>query len=472
MPPIVVVFEDHSVVDFRPLAWSLPLYEIRGGLLNLRERFERDLPEVGGQARLGLLPRGLLAALQELNCEPGTVVGVEACRAAAQRGGALFVNARLGALARFPGALCRAAAGQEWAWADEGGLLACALGPARAVAWLAAWADWEKRAAAAGVWSRDARRPAAFAPDLADLGPCPVDPTEGRQQGAAWRGLWELVPGLGEAIGADCALTAAQAGLPPRRPFGIVPDPGAWPDQPPWAMGTTLAKLAGGARPDLHVQGEVWIGSEASLAPGTVIDGQAGPVVLDRGVQVQPHCYLQGPLYIGPATLVKAGARIYGETSIGAGCRVAGEIAESLFLDFVNKQHEGFIGHAVLGAWVNLGAGTTCSDLKNNYGAVRIDYGLGPVDTGLRFVGVSMAEHAKSAIGTLFNTGSVVGFASNVFGAGFPPKTLPNYTWGDPAGAPYDAKRAAAVAATVMARRGCRFLPAHERLFLDLARSD
>ena len=94
------------------------------------------------------------------------------------------------------------------------------------------------------------------------------------------------------------------------------------------------------------------------------------------------------------------------------GNRLAGEIGESTFGDFANKQHEGFIGHAVLGSWVNLGAMTTCSDLKNNYGPVRVDLGWGEVDSGLRFVGLLMGDHAKTAIGTLFNTGTCVGFAS------------------------------------------------------------
>ncbi len=124
---------------------------------------------------------------------------------------------------------------------------------------------------------------------------------------------------------------------------------------------------------------------------------------------------------------------------------------ESTFLDLVNKQHDGFIGHAYLGSWVNLGAMTTCSDLKNNYGRIRVDVGAGEEDTGLRFLGLMMAEHGKTAIGTLFNTGTAVGFASNVFAVGFPPKSLPNFTWGDGRSATrQDPARAAATAAVAM----------------------
>ena len=200
------------------------------------------------------------------------------------------------------------------------------------------------------------------------------------------------------------------------------------------------------------------------------IDFPAGPVVLDRGVCIEPHTYLQGPLYLGDGSRVKAGARLYGESSFGIGNRVAGEIGESIFGDFVNKQHDGFIGHAVLGSWINLGAMTTCSDLKNNYGPVRVDLGDGPVDSGQRFVGLLAGDHVKTAIGTLFNTGTVVGFGTNVFGTGMPPKHLPAFRWGGSDEAPaYDVERALAVANTVVGRRNCRLTGAHEDLFRHLA---
>jgi UDP-N-acetylglucosamine diphosphorylase/glucosamine-1-phosphate N-acetyltransferase len=174
-------------------------------------------------------------------------------------------------------------------------------------------------------------------------------------------------------------------------------------------------------------------------------------------------------LYIGPGSLVKPGSRIHGESSFGVVNRIAGEIGESTFGDFSNKQHEGFIGHAVLGSWINLGAMTTCSDLKNNYGEIRVDLGQGAVATGRRFVGLLMGDHAKTAIGTLFNTGTCVGFASNIFGTGMPPKHVPNFRWGGGHGdAAYAVDRAVATAATVMNRRGCVFDESHRRLFSAL----
>jgi hypothetical protein len=110
---------------------------------------------------------------------------------------------------------------------------------------------------------------------------------------------------------------------------------------------------------------------------------------------------------------------------------VRGEIAEAAFLGYANKAHEGFLGHSVIGRWVNLGAGTTTSDLKNTYGPVRVQLASGTVETGLQFLGSLIGDHAKTAIGTQFNTGTVVGVGANVFGAPRPPKLVPPFAWGD-----------------------------------------
>ena len=123
----------------------------------------------------------------------------------------------------------------------------------------------------------------------------------------------------------------------------------------------------------------------------------------------------------------------------------------------------------MIGSWVNLGADTTCSDLKNNYGLIRCNFGQGPVETGSRFVGLQMAEHAKSAIGTTFNTATTVGFSSNVFSPGFPRAVIPNYSWGDGRSKFYDVEKAIDVARIVMERRSCAFRPEHADLFRSLA---
>ncbi len=508
--PAIIVFEDHTAEDFRPLAWSVPVHEMRCGLFSLRERLEllteaQRNGAAAGSARLGLLPRGLLSELQEMALSPGLVAGAANCQAAAAAaGGALLLSARLGPDWEVLDALLAAgAAAQPWAWWREGALLAARLDPVWIGRWLAAWSAWDRAADGAGAWRRGGRRAPALSPGvLWSDEPAPPDGSPLPDGGRFWldgragaetaagalptilaaaisRGpgspvalghLWDLVPAVGRAIVADVARMVA-AGRPfARRLYGVTPDPAADPESAPWRQpGVFHRWRADGGGPQQE-GAEIWTAAGARIGPGVVMDAAAGAIVIDRGARVEGLCYLQGPLYVGPGSLIKAGARLYGETALGAACKMAGEIGETQAADFVNKQHDGFIGHAVLGSWVNLGAGTTCSDLKNTYGTVRVDYGLGEVDSGLRFLGVMCAEHAKSAIGTLFNTATTVGFGSNVFGAGFPPKCLPNFTWGDPGGPPYDAARAAAVARTVMGRRGCLFTPAHERLFMSLAR--
>jgi UDP-N-acetylglucosamine diphosphorylase/glucosamine-1-phosphate N-acetyltransferase len=165
------------------------------------------------------------------------------------------------------------------------------------------------------------------------------------------------------------------------------------------------------------------------VEPGTVFDVRNGPAVLEQHAYVMAGSRLEGPVYVGPGTQVLGGAiRV---SAIGPRCKVRGEVAEAVFLGYANKAHEGFVGHSVIGRWVNLGAGTTTSDLKNTYGPVRLDLGVGKAETGLQFLGSLIADHAKTAIGTQLNTGTVVGVGANIFGAPRPPKYVPAFAWGD-----------------------------------------
>jgi UDP-N-acetylglucosamine diphosphorylase/glucosamine-1-phosphate N-acetyltransferase len=130
-------------------------------------------------------------------------------------------------------------------------------------------------------------------------------------------------------------------------------------------------------------------------------------------------------------------------------------VGESIIHGYSNKQHDGFVGHSYLGEWVNIGAGTDTSDMKNNYSTVRLSIEGRPVDSGRPFVGLFMGDHSKCGIGTTFNTGTVAGVCCNIFGAGFPPKYMPSFTWGGNAGFnEHDPERAIETARTAMARRG------------------
>jgi len=119
-----------------------------------------------------------------------------------------------------------------------------------------------------------------------------------------------------------------------------------------------------------------------------------------------------------------------GTSTIGPVCKLRGEVADSVLLGYTNKAHDGYLGHALVGLWVNLGALTTNSDLKNNYGSVTVWTPTGPVDTGLMKVGCFLGDHVKTGIGTVLNTGSVIGTGSNVFGGGMPPTFVPAFSWG------------------------------------------
>lgn len=513
----VVVFEDHTAAAFRPVAWSLPVYELRCGMFNLRERIGHTLRPgvVAGEPSPGLLPRALLG---DFGGPAGWLVGPEPVVAAAGDTPLLLLNGRLALRAEHLSELLLRAAQTPFAWQDRHGLLACALPAGRARGVLEHWQKWDARAADTGSWVREGSVPDPWQPveafpdwqhaelPLGHVVMTSVERDSTRSVVAAQNGgaaedvvdpaalvgrwiddgvstafahLWDLVPEVGPALVSDVAAVVTTGHAVTRELFGIAAGDGGGSGAPPWLGESRFQRVSelgeSAVAPGAFLERAeaIWLSADTRIASGAVLDAAAGPVVIDRSVTIMPNAYLAGPLYVGAGATIKAGATIYGETSIGAMCKIAGEVAESTFLDFGNKQHDGFIGHAYLGSWVNLGAGTTCSDLKNNYGQVRVDQGAGPVASGLQFVGVMMAEHAKTAIGTLLNTGTCVGFASNVFAAGFPPKYLPNYTWGGQAGAAgaavYDPVKAAEVAAIVMARRGCRFTSAHRRLFEQLA---
>jgi len=174
---------------------------------------------------------------------------------------------------------------------------------------------------------------------------------------------------------------------------------------------------------------EIFLGEGSRVRVGAIIDAEPGPVIIGKNVIIQPGAYVQGPLFIGDGSLIRSGAKIFGETSIGPGCKLGGEVTESIFQGWSNKQHDGFLGNAYIGEWVNLGAGTNNSDLKNNYTSVDVMVNGERIDTGSIFVGLFIGDHSKSAIGTQFNTGTVVGPACNVVTAGFPRRAIPPFSW-------------------------------------------
>jgi UDP-N-acetylglucosamine diphosphorylase/glucosamine-1-phosphate N-acetyltransferase len=209
----------------------------------------------------------------------------------------------------------------------------------------------------------------------------------------------------------------------------------------------------------------IYIGAGAKIKPGVVLDAEDGPIYIDEGATIMANATLQGPLFVGAKSSIKMGAKIYEGTSIGEVCKVGGEVEESIIHSYSNKQHEGFLGHAYLGQWVNLGADSNNSDLKNNYGTVKVYVNGEMVDSGSLFVGLTMGDHSKCGINTMFNTGTVVGAMSNVFGAGYPDKFIPSFTWGGIENMEtYEIDKALEVARRVMARRKLALSAAQEKM--------
>ncbi|MFW5658406.1 MAG: glucose-1-phosphate thymidylyltransferase, partial [Bacteroidota bacterium] len=160
---------------------------------------------------------------------------------------------------------------------------------------------------------------------------------------------------------------------------------------------------------------------------------------------------------------VNMGAKLRGDSVIGPWSKVGGEVGNSVFWGYSNKAHDGYVGNSVIGQWCNLGADTNTSNLKNNYGSVRAyNYAAREMeDTGEMFVGLLMGDHSKCGINTMFNTGTVVGVAANIFGAGYPPKHIPSFAWGGAEGFDtFDIDKCHELVATVMGRRKVEYTDA------------
>ena len=210
--------------------------------------------------------------------------------------------------------------------------------------------------------------------------------------------------------------------------------------------------------------GMVQVAEDATVEPGVVLDASAGPIIVSRGVRVQAPARIVGPTYVGPDSLVLGG--LVAGSAIGPGCRIRGEVESSVILGFANKAHDGFLGHSIVGRWVNLGAMTSNSDLKNTYSSVRLRTGGSDVDTGLLKVGCFLGDHVRTGIGTLLNTGTVVGAGSNLFGGGMPPREVPPFSWGGERElGEYRFDRFLETAARIMARRGVKITDGVQNLY-------
>jgi len=257
---------------------------------------------------------------------------------------------------------------------------------------------------------------------------------------STWEYIWDLILASPAQITADFAV-AARSGIE-----GVVEQP----------------NVIRGSKKD------VYIAPGVTVHPMVVIDAEGGPVYIDEGAEIHPFTRIEGPCYIGKESVL-FGAKCRSGNSIGPVCRVGGEVEESIIHGYSNKYHDGFIGHAYVGEWVNLGALTTNSDLKNDYSPVSVVLdGRRPIHTGSAKVGSLIGDHVKTSIGTLFNTGSYVGAMAVIMATGKPlPKSIPSFAWfvegvvtkGFGKGQLYETAKAA------MGRRDCEWSGAEEAMW-------
>lgn len=180
------------------------------------------------------------------------------------------------------------------------------------------------------------------------------------------------------------------------------------------------------------ILGDQFFAEEGAVAECATFNTRLGPIYLSKNSEVFEGANIRGSFFLGECSQVKMGAKIYSGTTVGPHCTVGGEIKNSVIYGYSSKGHEGYLGNSVLGEWCNIGADSNNSNLKNTYAEVKLwDYQTQNLrNTNLQFCGLIMADHAKCGINTMFNTGTVVGVGSNVFGAGYPPKSIRDFTWG------------------------------------------
>jgi len=213
---------------------------------------------------------------------------------------------------------------------------------------------------------------------------------------------------------------------------------------------------------------DVYVARGARVHPMVVIDAEHGPVYIDADAEIHPFTRIEGPCYIGPKSIL-LGAKCREGNSIGPVCRIGGEVEESIVQGYSNKYHDGFLGHAYVGEWVNLGALTTNSDLKNDYTTVSVSLdGKDSIDTGSTKVGSLIGDHTKTSIGTLLNTGAYVGAMALIAATGKPlPKFIPSFAWflEGVVTKGFGKRQLYKTAQTAMGRRKRKWTPAQEAMW-------
>jgi UDP-N-acetylglucosamine diphosphorylase/glucosamine-1-phosphate N-acetyltransferase len=221
-------------------------------------------------------------------------------------------------------------------------------------------------------------------------------------------------------------------------------------------------------RADLINEKNIYISPDCAVNSHVVINASKGPVFISESCIIEPFTYIEGPVFIGENTTLRSGTKLYGPVRIGDWCKVSGEITGSVIHSYVNKQHLGFLGNSYLCEWVNLGAGTTTSNLKNNYSKIVMDIDGKNINSGTIFLGSIIGDHTKTGINSMLNTGTLIGISCNIYGGDYQPKHIPSFSWSQ-AGKPpviYEITKAVKTASISMKRRNVEITNDLEELML------
>ena len=210
---------------------------------------------------------------------------------------------------------------------------------------------------------------------------------------------------------------------------------------------------------------------EGAEIESCILNASNGPIFIGKNAKILDGAMIRGPVAVCDNAVIKMGAKIYGETTIGPFCKVGGEVSNVMFFGYSNKGHDGYLGNSVIGEWCNLGADTNTSNLKNNYSSIKCwNYAEGKIsNTGLQFCGLVMGDHSKCGINTMFNTGTTVGVAANIYGGDFPPKFIPSFSWGSHEGfMDFKLEKVYEMTQNMMKRRNIELTPEDKNLLLHL----
>jgi len=413
MPTSICFFEDQKFDQFYPLTLARPVYVLRAGIVELYQRVERHFPE----ADLAFACRsGVAAVLAESHRDvPVNIIK-------RSDGRLLLVNGRIRDWGDLPGKSKFPKESARFVNGDD------------TVAVLMTGASAEKIPAIATQQE--------YADFLAaEGGAIPRHDTTA----TLYNYLWELVEDIEAEVTAD--FEHLRPGFDRSGQVAVHP----------------AAAIVN--------EEDVYLGDSVSVAAGAVIDASHGPVYIGANTRIESHAAIFGPCFIGANSVVLAG-KVVG-SSIGHTCRVGGEVEESIFHAYVNKYHAGFIGHSYVAPWVNFGAMTTNSDLKNNYSEIRVTLNGETVDTGSIKVGSFIGDHTKFGIGTLLNTGIIIGACCNIFGGTLvTDKEIPSFRWGGTGNwSEYRFDKALETARRTAERRNCE-LSKQEADLLEAIRND